>query len=300
MTVDNEDVKPLAEESSTTVPDVKEEVKDLEQAPSEPDQESLSKPAEEGKPSPTSINEALDSSGVPWKNRYSEMQRKFEDLTTKLPELIDGAVSKSLGKKAETKQPTKEELIRFRATNQENPEYVAWADIELEKIRTTEAEASFRRLRDEERSTYQAEQRRFQAHKQLSEEYPELFSFDKSGKIAGWNMENEFTQLVAREYNSDPDYAKRPDGELIAARMVYAQTARSKERSLSDKEKAARSQVSKEKRKNLPEGGGNVVEDALKSETDKAREELIRTGSRKSAERLLELQMEARSKAKKT
>ena len=297
----SEEQKDVTTTESSTVEnqDVKQEEKVSQEADSSTAKQESTSEADVSSKIPSLTPDDVDDRGVPYKNRYYEMQRKFTELADKIPSMVQETVQKSLETGNAKKEPSKDELIRFRANNLDNPEYVAWADTEIEKLRTRELQDIIKQSREDERAVISQQQQKVDTHNKLVSDYPELFLFDKSGRVVNYNLDNPFTRAVAEELGSDPRYKGMPDAELIAANMVFARQARSKTKVADSKVKEAVSTVSKEKRKNLSEGGGNTTsDDTSKSEIDKAREELSRTGSPKAATRLIALQAElARKKS---
>ena len=62
-------------------------------------------PADEGKSQEAQVVEPVDETGVPWKNRAFEWQRKTQELTERLPNIIQ----EELQKFKQTSEPVQQE-----------------------------------------------------------------------------------------------------------------------------------------------------------------------------------------------
>jgi hypothetical protein len=83
-------------------------------------------PAEEGKTQPEALTEAVDEQGVPWKNRAFEWQRKTQEMSERLPEIIQTELQKF--KQSSEPAPKKYTVAELEAFAQQSPEYRPWVE----------------------------------------------------------------------------------------------------------------------------------------------------------------------------
>lgn len=264
---------------STAQEVVKESVETTEQATTPV--EDVQQPVESATPEAVKDEGEVDEKGVPYKNRFMEAQRKlasiqqeYTGLQSSLPKMLEDAVAKAIPQKEATPSYSKEELIKFKNTS-DDPNHRAWAEIELEKIRSKETEEYFRnqsQKKDKELATEQAKQ---QALGYVMNNYGVMFNPDGS-----WNNSHPLTQKLARIYNSDETLKNHPFGLRVAADMAVAEHIREVQPEIVKQTTKLKRKVKKLEQKTLIEGNGQPhsvrVVDPLKS----AFERLEKTGDK--------------------
>lgn len=212
-------------------------------------------PADEGK-TQSEAQETLDESGVPWKNRAFEWQRKTQELSEKLPEIIQGELQK-FKENFQQPQQRKYTIAELEAFAQQSPEYKPWveeqkAQLLQEKLVSTIEE----KLKARDTETQKLTQKQ-QAEASVYRQFPNMFSKDSYGNVT-WNPADPMTQRVAA-YMNDPELKSHPRGIEVAAKMAYADLAMSGIPVQVRKEQAMKTQMKSLEKKVMTEGGGKPV-----------------------------------------
>lgn len=164
----------------------------------------------------------VDEHGVPWKNRFMEVQRKFEDM----PKVIEKTVAETLQKNQQVQKPeyTIEQLEQFKI---DKPEYTAWVESEKAKIIQKNLERTLdERLQATERKSQETVVRQQAENWVVNHpKFKECLVSDASGNKV-WNMSHPLTQAMGNILNTvDPLTGRmikdRPDGLRVAAEMAY-------------------------------------------------------------------------------
>ena len=216
--------------------------------------------------------EAVDENGIPYKNRYHEQQRKFENLMDKLPEMIQQAV----GQQKEQKF-TIAELEAFLESDQgQNPNNRVWAK---QQIRQLEEERLAKML--DERDRMREEQRTSKTKRDSSlnyvvKNYPECFKKDASGNLVGWDTQNPLANQIGI-IMQDPRFQNDPEGLTAAADIAFGRMSRQ-----SVPRTQQQVQILKEEKKNLQrqtltEGSGQRAQTGRKK-SDELRAKALKTG----------------------
>ena len=225
-------------------------------------QETATTPEEVQQPVQSAIPEAVtegevDEKGVPYKNRWMEAERKrkqLEDrymgLESNLPNIIQDAVAKAIPQQSATPTYTKEELIKFKNST-ESGEHRAWAEIELEKLRSKETQEYFEGQRQKDLKNTRVEQERQNAWNYVTNTYPVMMNQDGS-----FNPTNPLFQKMDRIMRSDETLRNHPSGIRVAADMALAEHIRETQPSLIQRELKLKRQVKKLERATLVEGAG--------------------------------------------
>jgi hypothetical protein len=223
--------------------------------------------------------EELDERGVPYKNRYHEYRRKYDETTEKL-----GNIEKTLQELAAQKQQQQEPeytIADLEAWKQQHPEHSAWCEQEKAKLMQKEIIGSVRQEFEQREAFRQAELVKQQSLAAVAQNFPDAFKRDSVGNIVGWDETNQITKLIAK-YGNDPAIASRPDGLLYAAKLaagdLYARGLQKAGTTLAQKQ----AQLGSLQRKTAIEGAGGGAPQAV-PERVKALGELRQTGSRDAA-----------------
>ena len=160
-----------------------------------------------------------DEMGVPWKNRAMEAQRKQEKAEQQQQQILQKL--ETIGQPQQ--QYTTDELQEFAVTT-DNDAHRNWA---LKEIRKQEKEENANIVRDELQKFRQAEQvevTKKTALDTVMKRYPDAFSKDANGRIAGWNNNSALTQRIG-QYMQNPEIANNPNGLLVAAALAHSDTS---------------------------------------------------------------------------
>lgn len=225
--------------------------------------------------------EDLDERGVPWKNRALEYERKLRETSESLPKLIEKSIAENLGKQQpQEKEMTFEQLEAFAI---EKPEYRAWVEGEKEKLREKKAE---RRLADAMKRTETAKETEFKKKQSLdyvAQNYSEMFSKDKQGRIMDWDHNHPMTQEVSR-IMQDPRFSSDPEGLVAATEIAYARFARNQVSQKTNEVKKVTAKLKKAENQTFVEGSGKTPLKTSGDPVKKAIEQLSKTGSKADAD----------------
>lgn len=266
------------EESSTPEQEVQEDVNTPETEESSPSENENAQP-EEGKNQDAA--EALDPSGVPWKNRAMEWQRKSQELAQSLPEIVEKTMQSTLAKHQQQSETREYTIAELEAFAQQKPEYRAWVEDQKAQIIQKNLLKQFdEKLAAKEKQT-QVQTVRQQAEAEVVKTFPNMFVKDSQGNVA-WNQNDVMTQKVA-EYMRDPEFVNNPRGLLIAAKQAYADLAMSGQMQIQKTNKDLKKQVKSLEKKTFIEGGGKSPQPS-KPPLRAAQERLAQTGKVKDAQ----------------
>ena len=212
-------------------------------------------------PSPEGVPEGeVDERGVPYKNRYMEAQRKLQSIQNEyqgfqsnLPNLIQDAVAKAIPQSQQQPQYTKEQLIQFK-NETEDSKNRAWAENELEKIRSKETEDIFKRHISQSEDKVRYEHQRQMTYQQVVNEFPVMFNTDGT-----FDNTHPLTQKLSKIFNASPEFANHPQGLAIAARAAFGEYARELQPNLVKKQTTLKRQVKKLERATQLEGAGQFA-----------------------------------------
>ena len=229
-------------------------------------------------------DDEVDEKGVPYKNRYMEAQRKlqtiqqeYQGLQSNLPDLIQNAVAKAIPQKEATPSYSKEELIKFKNSAESN-EHRAWAEIELEKLRSKETEEYFRNQTQAKEKQMKFEQERQGAYQYVAQNYGVMMNADGS-----WNNAHPLTQKLARIINSDETLRNHPSGLRVAADMAVAEHIRETQPNMMKQTNQLKRTIKKLQTATLIEGSGQPQTVKKVDTLGNAMERLSRTGDKDSS-----------------
>lgn len=212
-------------------------------------------PADEGKTQTEAI-EPVDESGVPWKNRAFEWQRKTQELSEKLPEIIQGELQK-FKENLQQPQQKKYTIAELEAFAQQSPEYKPWVEEQKAKLLQEQILSSVKEeLKAKDVETRKLTQKQ-QAEAAVYRQFPNMFTKDIQGNV-NWNPNDPMTQRVAM-YLGDAELRNHPRGLEVAAKMAYADMAMSGIPIQTKKEQAIKTQLKSLEKRVMTEGGGKPV-----------------------------------------
>jgi hypothetical protein len=215
----------------------------------------------------------VDEMGVPYKNRFYEMKRKYDDVQGNLPNMIQEAVQRAIPtQQAPQPQYTEEQLIQFKNETEDN-RAKAWAEMELRKIDDRKSEQKFKSIIDEREQRIRVEQEQSMAFQAVRNKYSVAFNPDGSP-----NGNHPLTQKTIQIYNSDPNLQRDGRGLLKAADMAFADYALQQSPQLAQQTKQLKRQVKKLEKATLVEGSGQPQSAGTKNPLNVAKEKLYKTG----------------------
>lgn len=194
---------------------------------------------------------AVDEYGVPWQNRAREYDRKFNELTEALPNLIQKAIS-------ENSKPQQQEytVSQLEAYAIENPEYRPWVEEQKEIIRQKQLAKLVEERLSGEKQKSQAELKKQQAYGWVVQNNPDLFKVENGRKV--WDVNSPIVQTIGQLMN-DPRFANDPEGIIAATDIAYGRHLRQANAKQSQKVQMISSELKKEQRKNMVEAGSNAA-----------------------------------------
>jgi hypothetical protein len=231
-------------------------------------------PQEPETPSPEGVSEEgeVDERGVPYKNVAMEYRRKYTELESNLPNLIQQAIERAVPQAPATQQQpqyTEEQLIQFK-NQTEDAQAKTWAELELRKLEDRKSEQRARKIFEENEKKRKFEQEQQLALGTVMRKYPILFNQDGS-----WNNNHPLTQKVGQLYNSRPVFKQDGFGLLGAADMAFADYALQQQPNLAKQTQKLKRQVKKLEKATLVEGGGQAVKPAAKDTYAAAKEQFV-------------------------
>lgn len=154
----------------------------------------------------------VDDSGVSFKNRYFELERKYQNLSKSVPQMIQeaaqAAAAQTQGKVSKEPEYSVQDYIRAKTQDPNNAAYYESKILELQekKIQDTVSTqlSAFERRRQEETVKQQAEAWALNTFPQLRD------------------PSNAFSQAVWANFNSRPAEKREPHDFAIAAELVAA------------------------------------------------------------------------------
>lgn len=227
--------------------------------------------------------EAVDETGVPYKNRYMETQRKLAELSDNLPKLIEETLAKKTVVAPQQQEYTIEQLEQIALQNPNlRPQ------VEAEKMKLYQ-QATARQIEERDRKIEgqrQYEMARMRTEQEVMNDpaLKDCFVTTALGQKQ-WNMAHPLTSKIS-EIMRNPDVANRPDALKIASDIAYGQYMREVVANNSNKTKTLQAIVKREQKKTLVEGGtpnGSLGGDTF----SKAKAELAKTGSKQAAQKAI-------------
>lgn len=223
--------------------------------------------------------EEVDEKGVPYRNRYEEMRRKYDQVVETIPEIINKTLSEKLQNQTQPQQERKYSVRELEEFAIANPDYRGWVEEEKAKLNVKLAVSEFERLNSEKEKARNEATLRQQSFEKLTSEFSELFTSDSQGRKI-WDNSNPIVRQVA-VLMQNPELQKDPRGLEYATLMAYGQAAKSGTISNAKKESKLKAEVKTLQKKTFVEGGqkSQVI---AKDEVRDAIEDLKKTGSKKA------------------
>jgi hypothetical protein len=212
--------------------------------------------------------EEFDEMGVPYKNRYMEMQRKFKNLEDKFEK-----IQTQTTKQPETQKYTAEQLRAF-AISTDDANNRAWALNELEKV----SEEKFNSVVENKLSTIQKQQRedniRLQTFNGVVTRNPDMVVKDSNGNIVGFNTTNPLYNRMDF-YMRNSEIASRPEALEIAEAFAYRDIAHAQKPVINNTIQKQANQIKSLQKKTMVEGSGknsNVKVSSRQAAVDRAKQ----------------------------
>lgn len=227
--------------------------------------------------------EAVDESGIPYKNRYMEAQRKFAELSDNLPKMIEETLAKK------TAVPVQQEytIEQLEQIALQNPNLRPQVEAEKAKLQ----EQKFARLIEErenkQQQRYQADMLRQQVWQEVSNDpvLKDAFTTNAMGQKQ-FRMDHPLTNIISDIMRS-PELANRPDGLRIASDIAYGRYMRDVAANGSKQTRTLQAAVKKEQRKTLVESGSPAGSSGGGDALQRAKIELAKTGSKDAAQKAI-------------
>ncbi len=218
----------------------------------------------------------------PQQNVDSEWKRKFENMVTKLPELVGQEIQKYVPKSQEQKPQYTVEELRQYATD--NPQYAGWAEKQILEINREETKKLLREEFQSQQKVVQSNLLRQQTEQAVlsNPKYQEAFVTLPNGQRT-WNNDSRLPQAIG-QYMQDPRLSSSPDGLAIASKLAYADLLESGEITAQKKLASIKRQNQVLKNKVMPEGGGVPVVAKTKDPYSEAVNRLRTSGRKEDAQ----------------
>jgi len=253
-------------EPSTTEEGVQEPVEETTEQTTPAEEETPEQP--EATPEVVKPQGEVDEMGVPYKNRYMEMKRKYDEVNANLPSVVQEAVQRAIPQQPQAQpQYTEEQLIQYK-NESDDARAKAWAEMELRKIDDRKAEQKFRTIVEERDTKLRKEQEANMAFQTVRNKYSVAFNQDGSP-----NMSHPLTQMTVQRYNSDPALKNDSRGLLKAADMAFADYVLQQSPHMAKQQKQLKRQVKRLEKATLTEGGGQSVIQSKKNPLAQAKAE---------------------------
>lgn len=270
MADEEKDVKQEEElETSTDSEEVSEEAPETEDSVNE---SADSEQQEEETPKEASETLLYDESGVPWKNRAMEQERKRKEITEKIPDIVKEELQKA-------RQQQGYSLDQLNQFSEQYPEAQPWVEQQKEEIRRKRTKQDMQEVLAEKERKEQQRVQKQQSLNYVVQSYPDMFKVD-NGKAVAWKKDHPMYQTMSG-LMKNPKFANDPEGLAAASDIAYGRYVRNNPKKETPKEKKMKRATKKLQKNSLPEGGGKEV--AESSPAKKALDKVKQTGSKKDA-----------------
>lgn len=234
----------------------------------------------------------LDEQGVPYKNRAFEWRRKFEDLSEKLPTLLEETIKKNLPQQQQYSEEQLEAFLSDTSSAYHTPQALAWAKGELKKLQEERFSGTIRKELGKWRDEQEGQVKKQQAYNYVASNYPDMFIKDNNGNIINWNNNHPLTQQL-NMIMQNPKIANDPEGLIAAADMAYARYIRNQQPMNRQKEQQLKEEVKHLQKQTLVEGSGKGQVQSIPAHRT-ALDKLKKTGSLLDAKEALAAMYKAR------
>lgn len=197
------------------------------------------------------VNLDVDEFGVPWKNRAMEWRRKSEEMTERLPQMIDEKLSKF----NQPQQPTYtyEQLEAYKLQNVSDANIVSWATGEQRKMQQAENKKLFEDVVGSREKVNKDDLVRQNSLTYVRTTYPE--AFDTTGN---WNFSNPIAQNI-KALMQNPKISNDPEGLALAADAAYGRVQKTQIPILQQKVSQGKADIKQAQKASLTEGSGRRV-----------------------------------------
>lgn len=213
-----------AEEGTDASDDAQESVEPQPEGGDEGTQTSSEPASELGQPE----TETVDDSGVPWKNRAIEAERKYQDIPNLIRQSVEELTRNQQPKQPEQPQYTIEQLETFA---QANPHQRGWVEAQKAQIIQGNLECTMKTELDARDRRMQEGQIRQQSENWVVNhpQFKDCFVTDAVGNKQ-WNTAHPLTGIIGHYLNQTDTVtgkrvSERADGIIVAAKMAYADYA---------------------------------------------------------------------------
>lgn len=269
------------EETSASEEQVVKETKETNNTAETTEQETTQETTEEqAKPETEAGEPQVDETGVPWKNRAMEWKRKTEELTDKLPNMIQDAVSQSFQQQGGKQSYTEEQLEAYA---EEHPEHSLWTKQEIKKLRDGKTAEVIRAEMGKWRKGEETKAQKQQAFSYVLQNHPDAFLKDAQGKSTGaWDNNSPMVKMIG-QIMSDPEIANSSRGLIAAADLAAYYLSKQKAPKTQQQTAELKAEVRNLQKKTMIEGGGKQAVQTGSAKS-KALERLRETGKMRDAE----------------
>lgn len=224
--------------------------------------------------------EELDEKGVPYKNRFYEVQRKYNQVVESIPQVIEQTLAQKLSNLNINQQQKKEYSIQeLEDFAKVQPEYRSWVESEKAKLIAKQAADELEQRFSAKDKQREIESKRQQVQTKLTSEFPEYFTQDSYGRKV-WDESNPVVRQIAVLMQDDRLKAD-PEGIYWATEIATARQLRNSQVSQAKEKAQLKTKVKDLQKKTMVEGGQKaqaVQKDDLRESID----ELKKTGSKKA------------------
>lgn len=212
-----------------------------------------------------------------WKNRTFELERKLNNLSESLPNIIAEE-----SKKVQTQQE-EHSIEQLEQYMESHPEHKAWARAKIRELETKQIVSELNKTQQQALEAQKQERIRQDSFKQVVSDpvYSEAFVTLSDGSKS-WNPDSILAR-TANDILSDPRIKSQPDALSIAMDIAYARLAKSNQLENKSRLESLKRQNAKLKTKTIVEGGGVKIQPIQKDSFSIAKERLARTGSSSDA-----------------
>lgn len=163
-------------------------------------------------PGTRNVNDEVDEKGVSYKNRFFETERKLENLTRSIPQMIQEAATvaaQATGSTVRTQAEPVYTINDYLTAKARDPQNAAHYDAKILELQKQEITASVKAELTQHTQKQTEAQLRQQAEAWAVNNFPQLR-----------DVNNPFTQEVLRQFNSRPESKREPQDFAIAAELV--------------------------------------------------------------------------------
>lgn len=158
------------------------------------------------------VQDEVDEAGISYKNRFFEAERKLENLTKSIPQMIQEAATaaaQQTGSQGRGSQQPEYTVNDYLAAKVRDPQNSAYYDSEILKLQEKKIADTVKTELTQFTRQQKEEQIRSQAEQWAVNTYPQLR-----------DVNNPFTQEVLRQFNARSPEKREPQDFALAAELV--------------------------------------------------------------------------------